>query len=147
MSIIDGQLQFWEDNTTFTAGVSDSVKISYDKGDGTIVTGNPRALGEPLEIVLVCTTAFTGTFNIDINYVSASASNLTTNQVIQRIIVDGATAIAEGATYRCSLDFLVADADASHIGLEVIVNSGTVTAGAMSAWIQRAGEDQSTIND
>lgn len=146
MSIIDGQLQFWEDNTTFTAGVSDSVKISYD-ANGSTITGNPRALGEPLEIVLVCTTAFTGTFNIDINYVSSSASNLTTNQVIQRIIVDGATAIAEGDTFRCSLDFLVADADASHIGLEVIVNSGTVTAGAMSAWIQRAGEDQSTIND
>ena len=48
-----------------------------------------------------------------------------------------------------NLDFLVADADASHIGLEVIVNSGTVTAWqAMSAWIQRVGrESRVTIND
>lgn len=139
MAIIDKNLLCWDDNATWTAGVSASIALSE--------VGKVRDGGQPMEFVFQVTTAFTGTFNIDINVVTASNANLTTNQVVQQIVVDGVTALAEGALYKGTFFLNVADADATHIGFEVVVNSGTVTGGVASAWLGGAGEYQSTIND
>lgn len=139
MSIIDGQLLVWDSNETFDGTPSSSIPLA----EAGVVPG----AGEAMEFVIQCEVALAGTFNIDINVVTASAENLTTNQVIQHIVADGITALAAGTVLKGVFHLNVADADASHIGLDVIVNSGSVTAGRCSAWLQRAGENQFTIND
>ncbi len=133
---MDKNLMFWDDNTTIDGTPSDALALRE-----TGLTDEERK-GEPLEIIILCSVALAGTFNIDINLVTATNANLTTNQQIQKIIADNITAMAAGQKFRVALDLPVADADATHIGLDVIVNSGSVTAGTLSAWIQRVGEDQ-----
>lgn len=135
----DKNLMFWDDNTTWTGAPSDSYALA--------VTGKDEfRAGEPVELIIAVTTVAGGTFNIDINLVTASASNLTTNQAIQKTLFDGITALAVG-TYKFAFNMPVADADATHIGLDVVVNSGTVTGLVASAWLQRPGDEQHTIND
>ncbi len=141
MSIIDKLLQFTEDEAVTTAAtrVSDSVALRETGKLG------EEFAGEPMEVVVQITEVFdAGGTSVDFRFVSSNAANLGSpvTQHSTGAVVDPAL----GAKYRFPLSLPVADADATHIGI-VSVSLGTYTTGKYSAWIQRAGEDQHTIND
>lgn len=141
MGIIDKLVEFHNHTAITTAA-------SY-KGDSLALREvgkiSEENAGEPLEVVVQVTEAFNaGGTNVSFQFVSADDAALTTPvvQATTGTVVDPAL----GFTKRFALELLTADSDATHIGV-VLVSVGTYSAGKVSAWIQRAGDGQHTIND
>lgn len=143
--IMDKLVMFHDDTAPTTAGsyVGDSVALRET------AKISEEYAGEPVEVVVQVTKTFTsgGAGTLDLRFTSGNSAALA-SPVTQGST--GALALATlvaGTKYRFPLALNIADADASHIGVIAVVATATMTAGTISAWIQRAGEDQHTIND
>lgn len=144
MSIIDGQLLLHDDTavTTATEYKGDSVAL---REVGAI---SSEGAGEGLEIVAVVTEAFSGGTSCEFSLVTANDAAITT-EVDQLTPTAFTTAtLVQGFKVRLPVpsSLFVADADATHFALQ-LTSVGVHTAGQVTAWVQRVGEHQHTIND
>lgn len=142
MSIIDGQLQVAADVaiTTATTYTSDTIPLAET---GSI---SREQFGEPMELVIQVNETFAGGTSVDFRFTSGNTSGLG-SPVTQHSTGAIATAtLVAGYKQTFPVNFTTADGDATHIGV-LAVSLGTHSTGEYNAWIQRAGEDQVTIND
>jgi len=99
--------------------------------------------GEAMEIIVQVTESFVGaTATVDIRFVSAESAALGTPTTQGS---SGAVAVANltaGTKYRFPLVLNTAHSGATHIGVNFVIATATTTAGTVTAWIQRVGEDQ-----
>ena len=99
--------------------------------------------GEPLEVYIQVTTAFASGTGVTFRLVTATdaAGTDATDQITTGLVVTAAGGLALGKKIRVPFVMTNPDIDATHVSLQAEA-SGTHTAGAFSAWIQRVGEDQ-----
>ena len=146
--IIDNNLMLFNDEavTTATTYVSDTVKIDQGESGGVVGTIVHLGSGEPMELVFKVTQAFTGGTTTTFRFISGNTAALGGAAIQFDAGAFAPGVLVEGYTIKIPLRFTTGDPDATHTGAH-LVQSGTATAGTVSAWIQRANEDQNTVND
>jgi len=137
---IDKNLMFHDKTaiTTATEYKGDSLPLS--------VVGEMlrESRGEALEVIVQITTDFATLTSLEIETITANDAALTTEigQYGTKTVTPIAQCVA-GKKFRFPVDMNLADADATHFGVQVTAAGSTGT-GALSAWIQRVGEDQNS---
>lgn len=147
MGIIDANVSFFTDEEVTSAGTYTSDSVAIKQGENGTLVGSIAHLeaGEPAEIVVVVTEAFSsGGTSVDFRFVSSNAAALTSP--VTQNSTGAQTDPAVGTVYKFPLKFTATDSDATHIGM-TLVSLGTYTAGKVSAWIQRSGTEQVSVTD
>ena len=135
---MDKQLMFHDDTaiTTATEYKGSSMALA--------VVGEMlrESKGEGLEVIVQCTSNFATLTSLEVETVTANDAALTTE--IGQYGTKAVTPIAQcvaGKKWRFPVNMNLADADATHFGVQITAAGSTGT-GSISAWIQRVGEDQ-----
>lgn len=106
-----------------------------------------EAGGEPMEIVVQVTQTFVsgGSTTLAISLATGNNSSLGSPATqIAYLSIPKADLVA-GKKYKLPFQMPLADADASYFGLVYTVTTGPFTAGKLTAWVQRANEDQNGL--
>lgn len=141
--ILDKLLMFSDDQAvTSTANSTDTFPLT------TVGKIQREHRGEAMEVVVQVTETFaTGTSaTLSLSLVTGNTSALGSPILHYSTPVTGVGVFAAGRKIRFPLAFSANDSDATHLGLTYTVGTGTFTAGKVTAWIQRAGEDQNSFD-
>jgi hypothetical protein len=135
---IDKSLMFHDDTaiTTATEYKGDSITLL------TVGSMLRESRGEGLEVIVQCTSDFATLDSLEVETVTANDAALTSE--IGQYGTKAVTPIAQcvaGKKWRFPVGMNLADADATHFGVQITAAGSTGT-GSLSAWIQRVGEDQ-----
>jgi len=143
MSIIDKNLLFFEDEVITTGAPteykSDSIALSVAD------SMSRESAGEGLEIVIQVTKTMAGGTSIVFHMITAPEATLATDA---SQYASGAVLLAdlvEGKKIYIPVRMPIADT-ASYFGVMAVATGTFSGSSAISAWIQRVGEDQVTIN-
>lgn len=106
-----------------------------------------EANGEPMEICLQVTETFTavGAATLTVSLSTGNSAALGSPQVQFTYAVIPKATLVKGKTYKFPFQMPVADADASHYGLNYAVATGPFTAGKVSAWVQPTNTNQNGL--
>lgn len=137
--MLDKNLLFCEDlAVTVTANATDTFPLA------TLAQIKRERNGASMEVVVQVVEAFTaaGAATMVIGLSSGNSAALGSAAVQYASPAIGKAELIVGKKIILPLDFTIADADATHIGVAFTVATGPMTAGKVTAWIQPAGTDQ-----
>ena len=135
---IDKNLMFHDKTAITTATEYKGSSIALH----TLAEMSREGNGEGLEVIVQMTTALATLDSLEIETVTANDAALTTEiGQYTTITVTPAAQCVAGKKWRFPLAMNLADADATHFGVQITAAGSTGT-GAVSAWVQRVGEDQ-----
>lgn len=138
--LIDKNLMFHDDTAITTAAEYKGSSLPLHEVGNMLREGK----GEPLEVLVQITEDFAGGTSMEVQTITANDAALTTEIEQMDVVSIPLTAtLLAGRKFRFPLAMVLADADASHFGVQ-FTSVGTHTTGKVSAWIQRAGEDQNS---
>jgi hypothetical protein len=140
--LIDKQLMFHDGTLITTAAEYKGSSLAL------AVVGEMlrESKGEALEVLIqIVATCDIGT-SLEFETVTANDAALTTEIGQYKVLANIPTAqCLAGRKFRLPLHQAFDDGDATHFGVQITAVGTTATVGAVSAWIQRAGEDQNSF--
>jgi len=138
---IDKNLMFHDDQAITTATEYKGSSLPLH----TVAEMSREGKGEGMEVLIQITETFVDGTSMEIQTVTANDAALTSEIEQMEVVSAPLTAtLVAGRKFRFPLQMVLADTDASHFGVQ-FTSVGTHTAGKVSAWVQRVGEDQDSF--